>query len=91
MLRELTQALEALAREIPLVLLLEDLHWSDYCSSDLILHLATRREAASLLLLATYRPVEVILNDHPLKRSNRNCRYADNVKRYDSVSLQRPR
>ena len=67
MLRELAQALEALAREIPLVLLLEDLHWSDYCSLDLILYLATRREAASLLLLATYRPVEVILNDHPLK------------------------
>lgn len=67
MLRELAQALEALAREIPLVLLLEDLHWIDYCSLDLILYLATRREAARLLLLATYRPVEVILNDHPLK------------------------
>jgi predicted ATPase len=67
MLREFAQALEALAREIPLVLLLEDLHWSDYCSLDLVLYLATRREVARLLLVGTYRPVEVILSDHPLK------------------------
>ena len=67
MLRELAQALEALAREIPLVLLLEDLHWSDYWSLDLILYLATRREPARLLLLCTYRPVEVILSGHPLR------------------------
>jgi predicted ATPase/DNA-binding winged helix-turn-helix (wHTH) protein len=68
MLRELPHALEALAREVPLVLLLEDLHWSDYCSFDLILYLAMRRrQAARLLLLATYRPVEVILSGHPLK------------------------
>jgi predicted ATPase len=67
MLRELAQALEALARELPLMLLLEDLHWSDYCSLDLVLYLATRREAARLLLVGTYRPVEVILSDHPLK------------------------
>jgi predicted ATPase/DNA-binding winged helix-turn-helix (wHTH) protein len=67
MLRELAQALDALAREIPLVLLLEDLHWSDYCSLDLILYLSTRRVTARLLLLATYRPLEVILSGHPLK------------------------
>src|SRR4029077_15692176 len=30
MLREMAQALEALAAEAPLVLLLEDLHWSDF-------------------------------------------------------------
>jgi predicted ATPase len=67
MLRELAQALEALACEIPLVLLLEDLHWSDYCSLDLVLYLATRRAASRLLLLATYRPLEVILSGHPLR------------------------
>jgi predicted ATPase/DNA-binding winged helix-turn-helix (wHTH) protein len=67
MLLELAQALEALTRETPLVLLLEDLHWSDYCSLDLILYLATRRETARLLLLTTYRPVEVILRGHPLR------------------------
>jgi DNA-binding winged helix-turn-helix (wHTH) protein/predicted ATPase len=67
MLRELAQALEALAGEIPLVLLLEDLQWSDYSSLDLILYLATRRDPARLLLLGTFRPVEVILSGHPLK------------------------
>ena len=34
MLREMTQALEALAAEAPLVLLLEDLHWSDFSTSN---------------------------------------------------------
>jgi DNA-binding winged helix-turn-helix (wHTH) protein/tetratricopeptide (TPR) repeat protein len=67
MLREMASALEALAAERPLAFLLEDLHWSDYSSLDLVSYLARRREPARLLLIGTYRPVEVILGDHPLK------------------------
>src|SRR5262249_13721808 len=36
MLREMGEALEALTAELPLVLILEDLHWSDYSTLDLI-------------------------------------------------------
>lgn len=67
-LRELTEALEAVAAERPLVLLLEDLHWSDSATLDLITFLARRRAPARLLVIATYRPTEVILRDHPLKQ-----------------------
>lgn len=67
MLREMAEAVEVLTAEIPLVLVLEDLHWSDYGTLDLLARLARRREPAHLLLIATYRPVEVILSDHPLK------------------------
>ena len=70
MLREMSELVEALTAEMPLLLVLEDLHWSDYSTLDLISALAGRREGAEparLLLLATYRPVEVILNQHPLK------------------------
>jgi predicted ATPase len=67
MLRELAQALEALAADIPLVLLLEDLHWSDHSSLDLLSYLAARRDPMRLLLLATYRPGEVILTGHSLR------------------------
>jgi predicted ATPase len=67
MLREMAEAVEALTVEAPLVMVLEDLHWSDYSTLDLISSLARRREPARLLLLATYRPVEVILDQHPLK------------------------
>jgi predicted ATPase len=42
MLREMGEALEALTADVPLVLILEDLHWSDYSTLDLISYLATR-------------------------------------------------
>jgi DNA-binding winged helix-turn-helix (wHTH) protein/tetratricopeptide (TPR) repeat protein len=67
MLREMAEALEALAAQTPLVLVLEDLHWSDYSTLDLVSALARRRQPARLLVLATYRPVDVILSGHPLK------------------------
>jgi predicted ATPase len=67
MLREMAQAIEALTADRPLVLALEDLHWSDYSTLDLIAYVARRREPTPLLLIATYRPVEVILSGHPLK------------------------
>jgi predicted ATPase len=67
MLRELAGALEALAAEHPVVLVLEDPHWSDYATLDLVAFLAQRRDPARLLVLGTYRPVEVIVRGHPLK------------------------
>lgn len=67
MLREICKALEILTSETPLVLVIEDLHWTDHSTLDFIAALARRREQARLLLLATYRPVEVILSAHPLR------------------------
>ena len=67
MLREMAQAIDALTAEKPLVLALEDLHWSDYSTLDLIAYVARRREPARLMLIGTFRPVEVILSGHPLK------------------------
>jgi predicted ATPase len=66
-LRELAEALEALTAEHALILRLEDLHWSDYSTLDLLSVLARRQEAAQLLILGTYRPVEVLTREHPLK------------------------
>ena len=67
MLREMADALEVLTADRPLVLVLEDLHWSDHATLDLIAWLARRREPARLLLLGTYRPVDVIVRAHPLR------------------------
>jgi DNA-binding winged helix-turn-helix (wHTH) protein len=67
MLRELVVAVDTLTTETPLVLVLEDLHWSDRATLDLLNLLARRREPARLLLLGTYRPVEAIIRDHPLR------------------------
>ena len=52
MLREMAQALEALAAETPLVVALEDLHWSDFSTLELISAIARRTEPARLLILA---------------------------------------
>ena len=51
MLRELAEALELLTAQQPLVLVLEDLHWSDPSTLDLLAVLARRREPARLLLI----------------------------------------
>ena len=56
MLRELAEALTVLTATQPLVLVLEDLHWSDYATLDVLAALARRREPARLLVLGTYRP-----------------------------------
>lgn len=68
MLREMGHALEALALERPVVLVLEDLHWSDGATLDVLTWLARRVNTARLLVVGTYRPVEVLVRDHPLQR-----------------------
>lgn len=59
MLRELAQALEHATRTVPLVLWLEDVHWSDQATLVLLTALARRPDTARLLMLATYRPATV--------------------------------
>jgi DNA-binding winged helix-turn-helix (wHTH) protein/predicted ATPase len=71
MLREMGEALEVLAKELPLVLVLEDLHWSDYSTLDLISYLATQRQATRLMLIGTYRTSELIVSGHPLQAVKR--------------------
>ncbi|HEV8715499.1 MAG TPA: hypothetical protein VGX03_22050, partial [Candidatus Binatia bacterium] len=67
MLRELAEALEALTSERPVILWLEDLHWGDYSTLDWLAFVARRQERTQLLMLGTYRPVEVLTREHPLK------------------------
>jgi predicted ATPase len=67
MLRELAEALEALTTTTSLVLVLEDLHWSDVATVNLLTYMAQRREPARLLLLGTYRPADVVVQEHPLR------------------------
>lgn len=66
MLRELTIALERFTAQTPLVLVFEDLHWSDPSTVDLLTFLANRQEAARLLVVGTYRPAESVMHHHPL-------------------------
>jgi DNA-binding winged helix-turn-helix (wHTH) protein/predicted ATPase len=59
MMRELTLALEAVASDVPLILKLEDIHWSDASTIDWLGHVARRLDPARLMILATFRPADV--------------------------------
>jgi len=67
MLREIGDALEAIASETPLLLVFGDLHWVDPSTVDLISALARRRGPAKLMVLGTYRPADVESCSHQLK------------------------
>jgi DNA-binding winged helix-turn-helix (wHTH) protein/predicted ATPase len=67
MLREMGEFLERWTADSPLILVLEDLHWSDYATLDLLSYLARRGRPACWLIVGSYRPVEVIVSEHPLK------------------------
>ena len=66
-LRELAALLEAVAARSCLVLVLEDLHWSDEATMDLVSVLAQRPDPARILIIGTYRPAEAALQAHPIR------------------------
>jgi tetratricopeptide (TPR) repeat protein len=52
------RAFLAVARHCTLVLVLDDLHWADDSSLNLLIHLSRRLSNSRILLLAGYRPAE---------------------------------
>jgi predicted ATPase/DNA-binding SARP family transcriptional activator len=66
-----TRVLQALARHAPLVLILDDLHWADAGSIDLLFHLGRRLAGSRILVVGTYRAEEVAIGRdggrHPLE------------------------
>jgi len=67
MLREMVDALEALAVQRPIVLLLEDLHWADSSTVDLLAAVAQQSASTRVLIIGTYRPSDLSLRNHPLR------------------------
>lgn len=61
----ITAFLLKLARETPLVFILDDMHWADRATIHFTQHLMRRVASAPLLLVMTYRDMEVA-DDHPL-------------------------
>jgi len=66
MQRELVDALESMASETPILLWLEDVHWSDIATVDWLTALAVRTDHARLLLIATCRTGDGRSGRHPL-------------------------
>jgi len=65
LLNAVTDFLRSMAQNQPLMLMLEDLHWADRGTVDLLVHLARSSSGAPLLVVGTYRDVEVD-RSHPL-------------------------
>jgi len=63
--REIALFLESLTHERPLVLFIEDLHWADIATTDILIYLADRLDRIRALILTTYRPEDMRLDEHP--------------------------
>jgi len=67
MLREFAEFVEELTSSRPLVLAVDDLHWSDDSTLSLLEVLARRDDPAQLMLIGTYRPAEATRARQPLE------------------------
>ena len=67
---EYTDVLKQISAKTPLLLILDDLHWADTSSINLLFHLGRQLSAAPVMILGAYRPEEVNLGrqgeKHPL-------------------------
>jgi tetratricopeptide (TPR) repeat protein len=53
-------------RKNPLLLFIDDWHWADTSSTNLLFHLARQLKDVPILLLATYRPHDAQARQHPI-------------------------
>jgi DNA-binding winged helix-turn-helix (wHTH) protein len=67
MLREIGEAIALIAEKRPLLIIFEDLQWVDHATVDLLSALARRRSPTQMMLMGTYRPVDLAFGEHPLK------------------------
>ena len=74
MLREFGALLDVATASNPLLLVLEDMHWSDHASVSLLDYLARRRGAGRWMLVASYRATELALAKHPLQALRQELR-----------------
>ena len=63
--RELAAFLSAICATQPLVLFIEDIHWADSSTVDLLSYLLTRLSNDRLFTIITFRPSELQLAQHP--------------------------
>jgi DNA-binding winged helix-turn-helix (wHTH) protein len=68
LMRELTHFLAELAQQAPLVLFLDDVHWADAATIDVVAHLAARVKSLRVLVVLTYRDRQWMQADHPFAR-----------------------
>lgn len=87
MVREFCALIEALSLQTPLVLVLEDLHWADAATVDLLAAIAQSTGPARLLVLASHQPQEAARLNHPLVATARRLQAQGLMQRLDLQAL----
>jgi DNA-binding NarL/FixJ family response regulator len=82
----IADAFAAIAAERPTVVFLDDLHWADAASMDLLPSLAVAIESRPLLLLGAYRSDE-LPRGHPLRQLRVELRRAGRLIEFDVLPL----
>jgi len=77
MKRELAAFFEELSRAVPLVVFIDDLHWADASTTELLVYLSRRLASTRVLVIVAYRFSDMVHAGHPfvtlrqeLKRQN---------------------
>jgi predicted ATPase len=65
MKREMASFLEELSRIVPVILFMDDLHWADASTVDLLAFLSRKLTGMRLYVVAAYRPTDLMLGAHP--------------------------
>lgn len=68
MLREIATLLTAVSRIGTVVLFIDDVHWSDVSTVDLLAYVGRHCRERPVLIIVTYRPTELLLGPHPFHR-----------------------
>jgi tetratricopeptide (TPR) repeat protein len=63
--RELAAFVQEMCRLQPIVLFLDDIHWADASTVDLLAYVGNKCAAMRLLLILSYRPSDLALSEHP--------------------------
>jgi DNA-binding SARP family transcriptional activator len=85
---EVVAVLDHVGRHAPVVLLLEDLHWADGSTLDLVAYLAHAVRERPVLLVATYRS-DAVAPEHALHRLGAGLRHASTTVMVDLEPLRR--
>ena len=72
MKRELSAFLHEISQVKPLLLFIDDLHWADVSTVDMLAYLASKFAGLRLLILTTYRSSDLLLAKHPFLQLKRD-------------------
>ncbi len=65
MKREFGALLQEISERYPIILFFDDLHWADTSTIDLLSFIAGKFDTMRVLIIATYRPTDLLLAGHP--------------------------